>query len=209
MAYEDPNAPSADTSRYAQQTISSADQSKIFLVRQHHPWRRLFARMVDSTTGAIVMFMLLMFALSTTMPEQAVGIIKAIENPIIASIVAGLVWVPAEALLLSSFGTTPAKWLFGIRVVHADGSVLSFSESLNRSMLVFVQGLGLGVPFVVLFTQLFAYRRLTETGTTLWDTSSSAVVFHKEWGEFRALMCTAAVFSVLILYAALNAAGQR
>jgi hypothetical protein len=50
--------------------------------------------------------------------------------------------------------------------------LLSFSEALNRSFLVFVQGVGLGIPFVALFTQLFAYRRLTKTGTTLWDTST-------------------------------------
>lgn len=44
--------------------------------------------------------------------------------------------------------------------------------------------------------------------TTLWDTSSSAVVLHKKWGVFRALACTAAVFVVLILISALNAAGK-
>ena len=61
---------------------------------------------------------------------------------------------------------------------------------------------------VALFTQLFAYRRLTKTGTTLWDTSTTAVVLHKKWGVFRALACTAAVFAVLILISALNAAGK-
>jgi len=66
-----------------------------------------------------------------------------------------------------------------------------------------------GIPFVALFTQLFAYRRLTKTGTTLWDTSTSAEVLHRKWGVFRALMCTAAVFAVLILMSALNAAGNR
>ncbi len=208
MAYEDPNAPSVATSGYAQQSTSPVDQSKAFLGGQHHPWRRLFARTVDICTAGLVLFMILIFAFSATMPEQAAGFVKAIENPIIASVVLYLIWLPAEALLLSLFGTTPAKWLFGIRVAHADGNVLSFSESLNRSFLVFVQGVGLGIPFVALFTQLFAYRRLTKTGTTLWDTSSSAVVLHKKWGVFRALACTAAVFVVLILISALNAAGK-
>ena len=87
--------------------------------------------------------------------------------------------------------------------------MLSFSEALNRSFLVFVQGVGLGIPFVALFTQLFAYRRLAKTGTTLWDTSASAVVLHKKWGVFRAIVCTTAVFGVLILISALNAAGNR
>lgn len=154
------------------------------------------------------MFLLLIIAFSATMPEQAAGFVKAVENPIVGSLVLYLIWLPAEAVLLSLFGTTPAKWMFGIKVAHPGGGLLSFSESLNRSFLVFVQGVGLGIPFVALFTQLFAYRRLTKTGTTLWDTSTSAAVLHKKWRVFRALACTAAVFAVLILISALNASGK-
>jgi len=208
MAYEDPNAPSLVSSNYAQQSASTVDQSKRFLGGQHHPWRRFFARTVDLCTVGLVLFLVLIFAVSSTMPEQAADFVKAIENPIVAGVVLSLIWLLAEAVLLALFGTTPAKWLFGIKVAHPGGGLLSFSESLNRSFLVFVQGLGFGIPFVALFTQLFAYRRLAKTGTTLWDTSTSAVVLHKKWGVFRALVCTAAVFAVLILISALNAAGK-
>ena len=208
MAYEDPNAPSPASGGVASKPAAPVDQSKKFLGGQHHPWRRLFARTVDICTAGLVLFMLLIFAFSATMPEQAASFAKAIENPIIASVVLYLIWLPAEALLLSLFGTTPAKWLFGIRVAHPGGNLLSFAAALNRSFLVFVQGVGFGIPFVALFTQLFAYRRLTKTGTTLWDTSTTAVVLHKKWGVFRALACTAAVFAVLILMSALNAAGK-
>ena len=208
MAYEDPNAPSPASGGVASKPAAPVDQSKKFLGGQHHPWRRLFARTVDICTAGLVLFMLLIFAFSATMPEQAASFAKAIENPIIASVVLYLIWLPAEALLLSLFGTTPAKWLFGIRVAHPGGNLLSFAAALNRSFLVFVQGVGFGIPFVALFTQLFAYRRLTKTGTTLWDTSATAVVLHKKWGVFRALACTAAVFAVLILISALNAAGK-
>ena len=208
MAYEDPNAPSPASGDVASKPAAPVDQSKKFLGGQHHPWRRLFARTVDICTAGLVLFMLLIFAFSATMPEQAASFAKAIENPIIASVVLYLIWLPAEALLLSLFGTTPAKWLFGIRVAHPGGNLLSFAAALNRSFLVFVQGVGFGIPFVALFTQLFAYRRLTKTGTTLWDTSATAVVLHKKWGVFRALACTAAVFAVLILMSALNAAGK-
>ena len=208
MAYEDPNAPSPASGGVASKPAAPVDQSKKFLGGQHHPWRRLFARTVDICTAGLVLFMLLIFAFSATMPEQAAGFAKAIENPIIASVVLYLIWLPAEALLLSLFGTTPAKWLFGIRVAHPGGNLLSFAAALNRSFLVFVQGVGFGIPFVALFTQLFAYRRLTKTGTTLWDTSTTAVVLHKKWGVFRALACTATVFAVLILMSALNAAGK-
>ena len=208
MAYEDPNAPSPASGDVASKPAAPVDQSKKFLGGEHHPWRRLFARTVDICTAGLVLFMLLIFAFSATMPEQAASFAKAIENPIIASVVLYLIWLPAEALLLSLFGTTPAKWLFGIQVAHPGGNLLSFAAALNRSFLVFVQGVGFGIPFVALFTQLFAYRRLTKTSTTLWDTSTTAVVIHKKWGMFRALACTAAVFFVLILMSALNAAGK-
>lgn len=208
MAYEDPNALSPASSNIDQQSSSTVDQSKTFLGGQHHPWRRLFARTVDICTAGLVLFLLLIFAFSAAMPEQAAGFAKAVENPIVASVVLYLIWLPAEAVLLSLFGTTPAKWLFGIKVAPPGGGLLSFSQSLNRSFWVFVQGVGFGIPFVALFTQLFAYRRLTKTGTTLWDTSAKAVVLHKKWGVLRALACTAAVFAVLILISALNAAGK-
>ena len=208
MAYEDPNVPSSRPGDVVRESNASVDQSKTFLGGRYHPWRRLFARTVDICTSGLVLFMLLIFTFSATMPEQAAGFAKAIENQVVASVVLYLVWLPAEALLLCSFGTTPAKWLFGIRVVRPIGDLLSFSEALNRSFMVFVQGVGFGIPFVALFTQLFAYRRLTKTGTTLWDTSTGAVVPHKKWGVFRALACTVAVFAVLILISALNAAGK-
>lgn len=208
MSYEDPNIPAPTPSDYVQQTTSLADQSKTFLGGQHHPWRRFFARTVDIFIAGLVLFIILIFTFSATMPEQAAGFTKAIENPIVAGVVLYLIWLPVDALLVSWFGTTPAKWLFGIRVSHPGGDLLTFSEALNRSFLVFVQGMGFGIPFVALFTQLFAYRRLTKTGTTLWDTSVNSVVLHKKWGVFRALACTAAVFAVLILISLFNAAGK-
>lgn len=208
MAYEDPNAPSPASGDVASKPAAPVDQSKKFLGEQHHPWRRLFARTVDICTAGLVLFMLLIFAFSATMPEQAVGFAKAIENPIIASVVLYLIWLPAEALLLSLFGTTPPKWLFGSRVAHPGGNLPSFAAALNRSFLVFVQGVGFGIPFVALFTQLFAYPRLPKTGTTLWDTSTTAVVLHKEWGVIRAISCTTAVIAMLLLLSALNALGK-
>ena len=192
-----------------EQSTTDVDQSKHFPGGRHHPWRRLFARMVDICTAGTVLFLLLIFAFSATMPVQAAGFAKAVENPIVAYIMLYLVWLLAEALLLSLFGTTPAKWLFGITVEHPGGNLLSFSEALNRSFLVFVQGLGFGIPLVSLFTQFFAYRRLTKTGTTLWDTSVDAVVLHKKWGVVRALVCAGAVFGMLLLFIALNATGNR
>lgn len=133
MAYEDPNAPAPASGDVAQRSKAPVDQSKTFLGGEHHPWRRFLARTVDICSAGLVLFLILLFAFSATMPKQAAGFAKAIENPIIASVVLYLIWLPAEALLLSLFGTTPAKWLFGIRVEHPGGNLLSFSEAVSRS----------------------------------------------------------------------------
>lgn len=160
----------------------SIDQSKRFLGGQHHPWRRFFARTVDVSTIGLLLILLVAFAAGATMPTKAEGFAKALENPIIAGFLLYLFWLPVEVAFLSLFGTTPAKWLFRIRVVHPDGELLSFSEAVNRTLLVWVRGVGIGIPFVALFTQLFAYFRLTRTGATLWDTSTNVVVIHQQWG---------------------------
>src|SRR3546814_2146283 len=91
MAYEDPNAPSPVSANYVQESSSPVDQSKSFLGGKHHPWRRLFARTVDICTAGFVLFLLLIFAFSAAMPVQAAGFAKAVENPIVASIVLYLV----------------------------------------------------------------------------------------------------------------------
>jgi len=205
----EPQAPAATSTDETLDRERPADQSKSFLGGQHHPWRRFFARTVDVSTIGLLLVVLVAFTVGATMPTKAEGFAKALENPIIAGFILYLVWLPAEAGFLALFGTTPAKWIFGIRIAHPDGETLSFPEALSRSFLVWLQGVGLGIPFVALFTQLFAYRRLKRTGTTLWDTSTNAVVTHQPWGVLRAIVCVTVVFAVITLMGILNSAGNQ
>jgi uncharacterized RDD family membrane protein YckC len=207
MAYEDPNTPSNLSGDDAQKIISTVDEGNSLLGGKYHPWRRFFSRIVEICTTGLVLFFLVLFVLGVVMPRQADEFMQAIDNPIIASIVLYLILLPAEAMMLSLFGTTPAKWLFGIRVTHSSGNLLYFSEALNREFRFFYQGVCFGIPFITLIPQLFAYRRLTKTGTTLWDKSTGAVVLHKKWGVIRTLFCTVTVLFVMILTSNFIAAG--
>lgn len=183
----------------------TANESKKFLGGIHHPWRRLFAKTVDISTIGLLTVLVVAFGVGILFPSMAVAFVKALENQIIAGFIVLALWIPLEAVLLSSVGTTPAKWLFGISVKTTNGDKLSFQQALHRSFLVALQGMALGIPFVAFFTQIFAYRRLTKTGTTLWDTATNSVVNHTTWGAGRAIVCVVSVFFVLVLISVLNA----
>ncbi len=179
--------------------ISSAiaiDQSKKFLGGIYHPWRRFFARIVDFIFFGMFMGFLIHYLLQ----ENVEWFIKAEKsNKFLIGIILILVWMPVEAGFLAAAGTTPAKWVFGISVISKDGKKLSYSSAIKRTFLVWIQGTGFIIPFVSFFTMLFAYRRLTKTGTTLWDTSVGAVVIHKKWGVVRAITAVLIVLTLLII----------
>lgn len=191
----------------------STDQSKKFLGGKYHPWRRFFARTVDLGTSGVALSFLFVFFLLFLVgegflnPDSAAGFFSFMENPIGAGIIVYLLWIPVEAAFLSMTGITPAKWVFGIRVLSDTGDKLSYGKSLARAFKVFVQGDGFGISIVLFFTRLFAYRRLTKTGTTLWDASSGSIVTHKKWGVVRAFFSVLSVFIVLFVIGAINSMG--
>ena len=164
-----------------------------------HPWRRLFARTVDLLFLAIPLYAVLVFGLISILPANAEKIIGTLGNPIVTAVLAYLLWVPVEAALLTNFGTTPAKWVFGISVLKANGQKLKVAEALRRTAFVCSYGDGFGMPFVALFTRAFAYYKLKKTGTTKWDTIAGSVVQHSKWGAGRVIGATAMVVVALIV----------
>jgi uncharacterized RDD family membrane protein YckC len=178
--------------------ISQASEgSDKFLGDTNRPWRRFFARCVDIYTLGLLSLIVVILGASILFPSKAPVFAKILDNQIIANCVLLIWWIPLEAFLLSTAGTTPAKWLFGMSIKTTDGNNLSFEAALQRSFLVVLQGMAFGIPIVAILTHMFAYRRLTNTGTTLWDTTVNSVVSHKTWGAERAIIC---VVAVLVTY---------
>lgn len=88
-------------------------------------------------------------------------------------------WLPMvvlEALFLSRLGTTPGKWLMGIRLASLLGSPrISFGRALLRSALVFFLGTGLMMFPVGLVMMLFSYWSLRSRGICLWDARATTL----------------------------------
>jgi hypothetical protein len=163
-----------------------------------HPWRRYFARLTDIVVNGFItifglFFIASLFGISLSPLDQA------LDNTVGAAIIVGFLSMPLNALLLSSLGTTIGKWLFGIRVLNADFKLLGFSIALKREGLVFVYGLGLGLPLISLLTLAMSYRKLKTDGMTSWDKSESSLVLHRYNTFFHYALSFLALMVVFVL----------
>lgn len=78
-------------------------------------------------------------------------------------------WFVFETFLLHRSGTTPGKWLLGIRVVNNDGSLLGLAEATRRSARVLFIGIGFGWGILALVCQLMSWITTKRLGRPLWD----------------------------------------
>lgn len=115
-----------------------------------------------------------------------------------------LSWMPVEAVLMSTLGTTPGKWLCRIRVVPLFGDKPDFEAAFVRSAKVWFRGLGLGLPIISIVAQIVAYNKLKNTGQTSWDAEGNFTIEHGEIGPFRLLL----IASLVVAYLALTLFGQ-
>jgi len=174
----------------------------------YHPWRRFYARTIDLFFCSFIVVALIGFIFSLFAPQMVPGILETLKNPLLSGVIVYVFWVPLEAFFLSRVGATPGKQLFGIQVLDQSGQKLSYSDAMQRTFLLWIKGEGLGIPIVAIVTRLFAYKRLKNTGTTLWDTAMGTVVTHKEFTMVRTIACVIVLGTVAIITAVLSLAGN-
>ena len=139
------------------------------LPKEHFPWQRFFARLLDGQIYR-TLWMLLLPALGFTM-------------------------FLLEPLLLSRFGTTPGKWLFGLRVTSPDGRKLTYAEGRERTAYLFWYGIRLNLPFFRLYRLYVSYTDEQQGKALPWeDGSEQTIRDHAGW-RFAA----AAVLAALLI----------
>ncbi len=78
-------------------------------------------------------------------------------------------WFILESWLLHKTGTTPGKWLMGLRVVNEDGSNLTLAQAIKRSLRVLVSGIGFGWRLLSPICQLMSWFTTRRIGKPIWD----------------------------------------
>ena len=106
-------------------------------------------------------------------------------------------WVFLEAIFVSTWGTTPGKWMLKSRVRTSNGKKLSFLNALNRSFGVWWLGMGAGLPIVSLVTMIVAAVKLSNTQVTTWDRTGHFRVEHGKVGWFRTVIVVI-IFAIAI-----------
>ncbi|MBM3784638.1 MAG: RDD family protein [Acidobacteria bacterium] len=147
------------------------------------PWIRFWARMIDS----IPMTLLVEYI------APALGLPSDTWSNYASAWACMVLWIPVEALMLASWGTTPGKFVLDVRV-KGD---LAFGRTLNRSAQVFIKGMAAAIPIVALFSMVRSYKRLMNRGVTAWDEATGLQVAHGPVTPLR--MLAAALLIVLSL----------
>jgi hypothetical protein len=92
------------------------------------------------------------------------------------------IWIPFEALFLSTLGTTPGKFFLRTKL---NRKRLEFNVAIRRSFSVWIRGLGLGIPVLNALCLIHAFQKLKLTHTTSWDRDDRIVVTHYPIGKWR------------------------
>ncbi|MHC4380447.1 MAG: RDD family protein [Planctomycetota bacterium] len=161
--------------------------------RAVHPWHRYWARYIDiflyGSVGGI--FLSVFYERAFTWSDLTYSMMFLLSYAFV------------EPILITTFGTTPGKALFRIRLRNRDGSILNYRQAFDRSLKVYLRGEGLGIPILALFLHMRAYSTLMSDGITSWDKEGGVVVEHDSLSPARNLVLTGIVLTLvgIILWA--------
>ena len=153
------------------------------------PWKRYFARLIDEAIYLI--FWNLILALGFHMNIRQTGLAFVVIGTIMQSVLLLLV----EPVMLSRFGTTPGKFLFGFRVSTESGARLTWREAYDRTGIVLKRGVGFYIPVYGLIREYSSYRDCKKGEILEWEEDNILTLDerHMRWKVIAAVL----VLSVL------------
>ena len=132
------------------------------------PWRRFFARFLDYELCVGLGYAILGLGFRINFLQRS-----GLESYLIVLLCLCLNLL-LEPLSLHFFGTTPGKWIMGLRLTRSDGSPLSLPEAYRRTSAVLLLGQGLHIPLLNIITSILAYRRCSRQQEQPWALEDEA-----------------------------------
>lgn len=167
-----------------------------------YPWRRFFARWLDLALYSCLWTALGLLVMRFDPPDNLFITLLAIYRDYLTMLV-------VEPILLSTWGYTPGKWIFGLRVRGEDGRKISWADARTRTWLVFTNGCGYGLPFYNLYRYYKSYKACTDCETLPWEEGCGyAIKDARAWRCVGFVGAAAALF-VLLAFTVLQAQMPR
>lgn len=167
-----------------------------------HPWRRYFARTLD--LGLYGLFLSAVFSLGFHVPVEE---LTSAPARLLLGWFANLPMLLLEPFLLSRWGTTPGKALFGIKVLDSEGQKLSLKKARERTMGVFSKGMGYGIPGFELYREYRSEENCENRQWNEWEICSDTgepeqmTIPGQSWRCVAYVAARAATFLLAVLIA--------
>lgn len=134
------------------------------------PWRRFFARQLDVFVYSTIWMLFVSFVLGENILNQSNA---ADFRDTVMGLLMMLVIEPA---MLSSFGTTVGKWIFGFYITDNYGRRLSYKQAFSRTWNVFLWGMGLVfIPFFNIYRYWKSFQTCANGETLSWEWESNMI----------------------------------
>ncbi|MCC7325950.1 MAG: DnaJ domain-containing protein [Burkholderiales bacterium] len=199
------NQPQEDASWIFQLRMAELERAKSGRTSEPRAWQRLAARVFDYAIWGLVLALLLSELRGAGLVP--VNLVFWIGHPLLAPVLITGSWVPIEALLIASIGTTPGKWLFGVFLQFSISDAYArrdtraqLDRALRRSFRVWWEGVGCGFPLLAPVLVAVAYEKLAQNQETDWDFAQDVLVTHGPPGVLNTVTGVCGLAAMLWLY---------
>lgn len=134
------------------------------------PWRRYFARILDLSLYGLLWVLVLAFIFKVPVTNR-----NLLETLLDSYMPIAFMFF-FEPLLLSKFATTPGKWCMGIYIYDYSNQKLTWYESMNRTLQVFVKGMGCTLPVYGVYREFISYKKYTSKELLEWDINTTVKI---------------------------------
>lgn len=163
------------------------------VITEHHPIRRFLVRCIDLALFCGFIQFLLVVILR----------IRPWSSPLATFVqyVSLMLYIPFEAVLYHYWGTTPGKWVLGIRLEGINGGKLKYASAIFRTFSVTFAGCGLHIPIIRIWRLCKSYRSLSNGKDLPWDEETE--VIYTNWDiKSKLLLVVMVLTAILMIYGA-------
>ncbi len=140
-------------------------------------FRRMCARAFDHTLYAIIWELLLLYCFKfipviySSIALRQRSLADALMTVLDTLALMGLIML-FEPLFLHLFGTTPGKWILGIRVTDDSGKKLTYREAAWRSWILLLYGFALFIPILQVVRAVKSWQAARSGDEPEWEWDS-------------------------------------